>query len=130
MIEHLTANISAKTAAIGVIGLGYVGLPVACMLANSGFQVTGIDIDAERIATINRGETPIGGEEPGIADLIASVVGAGRLHATTDYAALRAVQVIIICVDTPVDEGTHLPSYRALRAVLAQLRGVLAAGAL
>jgi UDP-N-acetyl-D-mannosaminuronic acid dehydrogenase len=130
MIEHLTANITAKTAAVAVIGLGYVGLPVACMLANSGFQVTGIDIDAERIATINRGETPIGGEEPGIADLIASVVGAGRLRTTTDYAALRTAEVIIICVDTPVDEDTHLPSYRALRSVLAQLGSVLAPGAL
>jgi UDP-N-acetyl-D-mannosaminuronic acid dehydrogenase len=130
MIDQLTAKIISKTARIGVIGLGYVGLPVACMLAKSGFDVTGIDIDAERIVTINRGETPIGGIEPGIAELIAEVVAGGRLRASTSYADLRAAEVVIICVDTPVDEDTHLPSYRALRSVLAQLGGVLAAGAL
>lgn len=130
MIEQLRAKIENTTAQIGVIGLGYVGLPVACMLAKSGFAVTGIDIDAARIATINRGETPIGGIEPGIAELIAEVVSGGSFHAMTDYAELRAADVVIICVDTPVDEATHLPSYRALRAVLAALGSVLTTGAL
>lgn len=130
MIDQLTAKIRNKTAHISVIGLGYVGLPVASMMAKSGFRVTGIDIDAERIATINRGESPIGGEEPGIAALIAEVVTGGRLRASTDYDELRAADVVIICVDTPVDDDTHLPSYRALRSVLARLGGVLATGAL
>lgn len=130
MIEPLQTRIESKAAQIGVVGLGYVGLPVACMLAKSGFDVIGIDIDAERIATINRGETPIGGEEPGIADLIREVVRSGRMRASAAYDELRAAEVIIICVDTPVDEDTHLPAYRALRSVLARLGEVLKDGAL
>ena len=130
MIEKLKAKLESKIARIGVIGLGYVGLPVACVLAKSGFHVTGIDIDAERIATINEGETPIGGEEPGIAELIREVVAGGRMRASSDYKDLRSAEVIIICVDTPVDEDTRLPAYRALRAVLARLGEVLGDGAL
>jgi UDP-N-acetyl-D-mannosaminuronic acid dehydrogenase len=130
MIAQLTAQIADRSAHIGVIGLGYVGLPVACMLAQNGLAVTGIDIDAERVATINQGMTPIGGEEPGIADLIAAVVEGGRLRASTDYGTLRSADVIVICVDTPVESDTRLPSYRALRSVLARLGGVLKPGAL
>ncbi len=126
----ITQQIRDREVAVGVIGLGYVGLPVACILAKTGFKVIGVDIQAERIATINVGQSPIGGEEPGITDLIAETTTSGNLHATTDYQALSQARVIIVCVDTPVDKTTHYPTYRALRAALTALGEVIGQGTL
>ena len=129
MLAALETKINAKEARIGVIGLGYVGLPVAAMLAQAGFQVTGIDIVAERVASINRGENPIEGDEPGLADMLAAVVETGRLSASTDYDQLRNADIILINVETPVDDQ-HIPRYHALRSVCRSLGPVLPTGAL
>lgn len=123
-------QIQSRSACIGVVGLGYVGLPVACMLARSGFPVIGVDINHEKVTTIAAGQSPIGGEEPGLADLIAEVVSSGRLTVTTDIALLSRAHVIIICVDTPIEHDTHLPLYRGLRSVLKALGPVLQDGTL
>ena len=128
-LADLDARIRAKEARIGVIGLGYVGLPVAAMLTQAGFTVTGIDILAERIERINQGENPIEGDEPGLAELMAEVVGQGKLGASTDYERLRAADIVLINVETPVDEQ-HVPRYHALRAVCRDLGPVLKKGAL
>jgi UDP-N-acetyl-D-mannosaminuronic acid dehydrogenase len=125
----LQAKIAAKTAKIGVIGLGYVGLPVACLFADAGFDVVGVDIKSDRVASINRGQSPIEGQEPGLAELLARVVDAGSLRATTDYEPLGACDVVTINVETPVDEH-HVPRYAALRSVLRSLGPVLKDGAL
>jgi UDP-N-acetyl-D-glucosamine dehydrogenase len=63
--QSLNEKIQAKTAKVAVIGLGYVGLPVASMLADVGFQVIGVDLKEERIKLINEGISPIEGKEPG-----------------------------------------------------------------
>ena len=128
-LAELRTKIDQRQAVVGVIGLGYVGLPVACMFAQAGFSVVGLDIKADRIATISAGHNPIEGVEPGLAELIAEVVAAGRLHATTDYAQLRRADVVLIDVETPVDED-HVPQYAALKAVCQSLGPVLKAGAL
>ena len=127
--ETLREKISARTAKIGVVGLGYVGLPVACLFADAGFEVVGVDVKAGRVAAINRGESPIEGQEPGLAEVLAEVIGAGSLQATTDYAALGACDVVTINVETPVDEH-HVPRYAALRSALGSLGPVLKEGAL
>ena len=129
VLADLDARIRTKEARIGVIGLGYVGLPVAAMLAQAGFAVTGIDILAERVERISRGENPIEGDEPGLAELMAEVVGQGRLGASTDYAQLHDADIVLINVETPVDEQ-HVPRYHALRAVCRSLGPVLKKGAL
>ncbi|MDX1665166.1 MAG: nucleotide sugar dehydrogenase [Candidatus Promineifilaceae bacterium] len=129
MLDDLCRRIEEKSARVAVIGLGYVGLPVAAEFARVGYDVLGVDIQGERVARINRGESPIEGDEPGLDTLIADVVGAGRLRATTDYAELGSRDVILIAVETPVDEQ-QVPRYQALRAVLADLAPVLKAGAL
>lgn len=129
MLTELQARIARREARLAVVGLGYVGLPVACMFADAGFQVTGVEIRAERVARINAGESPIEGEEPGLAELLARVVAAGRLHATTDYEELRACDVVLIDVETPVDED-HVPRYGALRSACRALGPVLKPGAL
>ncbi|HOV49136.1 MAG TPA: nucleotide sugar dehydrogenase [Anaerolineae bacterium] len=128
-LNALQEKIADKTAKLAIIGLGYVGLPVACLFAEAGFDVIGVDIQAERVAQINAGLSPIEGDEPGLAELLAAVIGADRLRATTDYAALTECDGILICVETPVDER-HVPRYAALQNALRALGPVLKEGAL
>ena len=84
----LRDRIQAKTARVVVIGLGYVGLPVAARFAQAGFQVTGLDVDEAKVATIDAGGCPIEGEEPGLAELVARSL---RLDACTPRLIMRCV---------------------------------------
>jgi len=128
-LAALHQRIATRDAKLGVIGLGYVGLPVACIFAEAGFDVVGVDIKADRVATTNAGHSPIEGQEPGLADLLARVVAAGTLRATIDYIALADRDIITINVETPVDED-HTPRYKALKSVLRHLGPVLKPGTL
>lgn len=128
-LQELERRIEQRQAVIGVVGLGYVGLPVACMFAHAGFTVIGLDVKTDRVATINRGESPIEGDEPGLADLLAEVVRRGTLRATTRPDDLFAADVITLNVETPVDAG-HQPLYRALEAACQSVGPVLKPGAL
>ncbi|MGB9724148.1 MAG: nucleotide sugar dehydrogenase [Chloroflexia bacterium] len=119
-----------KEVPIAVIGLGYVGLPVACKFAQAGFEVRGIERNAEKVEQIRQGLSPIGGKEPGLAELLAEVVRRGRLHVTSDYAACRPARAVLIAVETPVDEITHRPAYTALHAALESLGPHLSRGTL
>ena len=86
-----------------MVGTGYVGLVTGACLANTGNDVICLDIDANKIAMLNRGEVPI--YEPGLRDMIARNVTAGRLKFSTDkQSAYRDAQVVFICVGTPPDE--------------------------
>jgi UDP-N-acetyl-D-glucosamine dehydrogenase len=97
--ETLLAGIANRSARAGVIGLGYVGLPLAMTIANSGVGVTGFDIDPGKIVMIEDGRSYI----EAVSDtLLARHVGEGRFRATTDFAALADCDVIIICVPTPL----------------------------
>ncbi len=128
-LPQLRQKIYDKTAVLGVIGLGYVGLPVAAMFARAGLRVIGVDVKSDRLATISAGRNPIEGEEPGLDELLAEVVGAGRLSATTDYDQLKQADIVLVDVETPVDD-THKPRYVALKAACASLAPVLKDGAL
>jgi UDP-N-acetyl-D-mannosaminuronic acid dehydrogenase len=127
--QLLWDHIEAETARVVVIGLGYVGLPVAARFAQAGFQVTGLDVDEAKVATIEAGGCPIEGEEPGLAELVAQVVATGRLHVTTDYAVCGEADVILIAVETPID-SVRQPRYTALRAALRELEPHLKTGAM
>jgi len=129
-MEDLIEAIRRRKARIVVVGLGYVGLPVACMFAKAGFQVTGIRRDSEKIAQINQGICPIEGKEPGLPELLAEVIRQGRLKATTDYKVCRKAQVVLIAVETPVDKITKKPGYEALRTTLQGLGQNLQPGTL
>src|SRR5688572_10017871 len=86
-----------------MVGTGYVGLVTGAGLANTGNDVTCLDIDARKIDMLNRGEIPI--YEPGLNALVARNVAAGRLHFTTDRnKSYRDAQIIFICVGTPPGE--------------------------
>lgn len=128
-LAGLAARVEAREVPVAVVGLGYVGLPAACILATTGFRVLGVDTKADRVASIARGENPIEGDEPGLSEMLAQAVGAGRLQTTTDPDALGEARVILICVDTPVDTD-HRPRYEALRAACAAIAPRLIAGAL
>ena len=98
-LDQLTKKIAARNARIGIIGLGYVGLPLAVEFAKEGFRVTGIDLDASRIAGVNRGRSYI--LDVSSADL-AKLRRRSRLHATSSFDVLKAQDAVIICVPTPL----------------------------
>ena len=125
MKHSLLTAIENKTANVVVLGLGYVGLPVACLFAEVGFPVVGIRRNQEKIELINQGVCPIEGKEPGLAELLARVVSEGRFRATTNYGICREAQVVLIAVETPVDMATKKPDYQALRSALTDLGGHL-----
>lgn len=129
ILDELRQTITNKEARLAIIGLGYVGLPVASEFARIGFNVLGVDVTKERVETINAGISPIVGREPGLKELVAEVIASGKLRATVDYEELADRDVILICVETPVDEH-NLPHYEALRSALNALGPVLKAGAL
>lgn len=128
-LNDLQRRIEDRTAVIGVIGLGYVGLPVACTFAQAGFSVIGVDVNAARVDTINAGNSPIEGDEPGLSELLAEVRDRGTLRATTDYQNLASVDVVTINVETPVGPDNR-PNYHALNAAARSLGAVLKAGSL
>lgn len=128
-LSELRSKIDSKEARLAVIGLGYVGLPVACEFARSGFDVLGVEIQLERVKKINAGISPIEGKEPGLAEVLKAVIGQGKLRVTTNYAELKERDVILIDVETPVDEN-NIPQYAALRSALQSLGPLLKHGAL
>jgi UDP-N-acetyl-D-glucosamine dehydrogenase len=97
--EALHQKLSNRTARVGVVGLGYVGLPLAVEMARAGFHVVGIDLDARKVGMINQGESYI--QDVPTAD-VAEFQRAGRLSATTDPAAIRGLDTVNICVPTPL----------------------------
>ncbi len=130
MFETLLEAIRRKEISVAVIGLGYVGLPVACKFAQVGFEVIGIERSAEKVAQIRQGLLPIGGKEPGLAELLLEAVRSGKLRAESDYSACRLARAVLLAVETPVDEITHRPAYTALRAALESLGPHLSRGTL
>jgi UDP-N-acetyl-D-glucosamine dehydrogenase len=97
--RSLVERLKGRNARAGVIGLGYVGLPLAVEFAKAGLTVVGIDLDDRKIQAINRGQSYI--LDVSEAD-VQTAVKAGRLTATTDFAALADVDTINICVPTPL----------------------------
>ena len=98
----LRKKIENHTARAGVIGLGYVGLPLAVSIARAGFRVTGIDIDQNKVESINRGISYI---EDIDSEELTPFVKSGRIDATTDYAVLDELDTVDICVPTPLGKS-------------------------
>src|SRR5215470_7947507 len=96
---ELKDKIRNRQARIGIIGLGYVGLPLAVEFAKAGFAVTGFDVDAGKVSSINKGHSYIG--DVTSAD-VAAAVKAGKLAATDDMSKLHDMDAIDICVPTPL----------------------------
>jgi UDP-N-acetyl-D-glucosamine dehydrogenase len=98
--DDLRAKIEQRGAQVGIIGLGYVGLPLAVRAGRVGFSVLGFDVSAEKIASLNDGESYIG--DVGSAE-VAELREKNRLEATSDFARLQSCDIVIICVPTPLN---------------------------
>ena len=96
----LKDKIEAKEAQICIIGLGYVGLPLAVSFAKAGYRVFGLDVDSRKVRALKRGESYI---QDVLSQEVSPLVTAGMLIPTTDYDTLGLVEVIFICVPTPFD---------------------------
>src|SRR5579862_4451393 len=102
-LQTLISRIESRTAVVGVIGLGYVGLPLLAAFHRAGFPVIGFDIDPAKISALYRGENYLKHLGPNLAS---DLVAAGRFDATTDSGRLGEADAVISCVPTPL--GSHL----------------------
>lgn len=105
---------------IAVIGMGYVGIPAAVLLADAGFDVTGLQRRSKRsgwkIEYLNEGKCPIGGDEPELPEMIERNVKSGRFRVTDNFSVLGDMDIILIDVQTPTDKD-HIPRYESLKEV-------------
>ncbi|MFL6211413.1 MAG: nucleotide sugar dehydrogenase [Pyrinomonadaceae bacterium] len=124
--DSLLELVRAQRAHIGVIGLGYVGLPLLVEFAGKGFQATGFEVDETKAARINAGDSYI----PDVpTPRVQALVEEGRLRATTDFGALNACDAIIICVPTPLRK-TKEPDISYILAAAEQIQQNLRRGQL
>src|SRR3989454_2491371 len=99
-LESLDLMLPHRTANVGIVGLGYVGLPLALLFTDAGFPVTGFDVDAEKVTKLCRGESYIY-RVPSSEIQLARMK---RFSATVDYSDIAGMNVVIICVPTPLNE--------------------------
>nr|HID12276.1 nucleotide sugar dehydrogenase [Anaerolineae bacterium] len=125
-MSTLRDKIANRTAHVAIIGLGYVGLPLATAFARAGFRITGVDIDQRKVDAITAGRSYI----LDVADRdLAPHVQSGRLTATSDYDVLREVDAMFICVPTPYD-AQRAPDLSYIRAASRGIRPRLRPGQL
>src|SRR4029453_8924529 len=96
---QILAKLASREAHVAVIGLGYVGLPLAVVFAEAGYCVTGIELDARKVVAVNKGESYI---DDGKSRTVKELVSHGRLSATSDFAVLELCDALSICVPTPL----------------------------
>src|SRR5437016_2156636 len=97
--QVLEEKIRTRRARVGIVGLGYVGLPLAVEFAKAGFTVTGIDLSQEKVRRVNAGDSYIGDIS---SSTLAPLVEAGKLRATADFSAVQELDTVNICVPTPL----------------------------
>ena len=124
--ESLLARIANREARVGVIGLGYVGLPLVVEFAHGGFKSTGFEVYSRKAEAINRGESYIP-DVPGAQ--VAELVMKGNLGATTDFARLAEQDIVIICVPTPLRK-TKDPDVSYILAAADRIKATLKRGQL
>ncbi|MFN8435268.1 MAG: nucleotide sugar dehydrogenase [Anaerolineales bacterium] len=97
--EDLIKKLKEKNAKVAILGLGYVGLPLAVVFGEAGFKVTGVDPDKRKVESLNKGESYI----PDVkTEAVANLVKNGMLTATTDFSVLKEMDAVSICVPTPL----------------------------
>jgi UDP-N-acetyl-D-glucosamine dehydrogenase len=100
--EQIEDRIRNRTATVGVLGLGYVGLPLAVEFAEAGFHVIGIDIGAQKVGRLNRGDSYV---QDVPSSQLRALTDSARLHATTDFNVLDQLDTVNICVPTPLGKS-------------------------
>lgn len=124
--DALLGKINIKDAAVGIVGLGYVGLPLATAFAESGYRVTGVDLSEEVVSGISRGISHVGDVS---SEQLSRLTIEGRIVATSDYEALSAVDCISICVPTPLTKSRD-PDISFITAAVDRLMPCLKKGML
>lgn len=109
-----SARFQPRETQVGVVGLGYVGLPLAVEIARAGFPVTGVDTDSSKVALLQNGESGIGDVDAGE---LRGLVASSRLRVSAAYSDLKACDVISICVPTPLGKTRDPDSRHILQAV-------------
>ena len=99
--SELLGKIKDKSATVGIVGLGYVGLPLAVEFAKAGYRTIGFDVQAKKVNAVNSGRNYIGDI---VGDTLKNMVDGGRLSATSDFAFIKKVDAVCICVPTPLDK--------------------------
>jgi len=97
--EILEEKIRSRRASVGIVGLGYVGLPLAVEFAKAGFTVTGIDVNTQKVERVNAGDSYVGDIS---SDVLSALVKDGKLRATTDFGIVSELDTVNICVPTPL----------------------------
>ncbi|MES1227489.1 MAG: UDP-N-acetyl-D-glucosamine dehydrogenase, partial [Armatimonadota bacterium] len=124
--QQFIDKVANKTAVVGVVGLGYVGLPFAVEKAKMGYKVIGIDQNPKRAAMVNRGENYIGDvKDEELKDLVAR----GLIEAVSDFDRVPEMDAIIIAVPTPLDKNL-IPDMSYVRSVSESLSGKIRPGQL
>ncbi len=111
---------------ISVIGLGYVGLPLAVSAAKAGFKVIGIDLDEVKVSEINKGKSQI---EDINNDELVGLVRSGKLTAESNYSSIEYAEIVVICVPTPLLQS-KLPDLSYVESVAKSIKGKLSEGSL
>ncbi|MDQ1911294.1 nucleotide sugar dehydrogenase [Paenibacillus sp. GD4] len=101
LVHRLLEGITNRSAVLGVIGLGYVGLPLSVEKAKTGYHVIGFDVQQSRVDMVNKGVNYIGDV---VEDELRDLVQEGRIRATVDYSEINNLDIVAICVPTPLDE--------------------------
>ncbi|GAB4524945.1 MAG: nucleotide sugar dehydrogenase [Anaerolineae bacterium] len=123
----LLTKLETRQAHCAVIGLGYVGLPLAVELAETGYTVIGLDVNTDKVLQINRGESYIS-DVPSAR--LKPLVESGQLCATSDYNELRHVDSINICVPTPLSKKTRDPDMSYIQSAITEIAKIAHAGML
>ncbi len=124
--KRLVDLFASRKARVGIIGMGYVGYPIALLAAEHGFDVIGIEIDKGRVDMINRGESHVL-DVP--SEAVEPLVKAGKISATTEYSAISDLDVVIITVPTPLNK-TGDPDMQYIVSVLESMKPYLHSGML
>jgi UDP-N-acetyl-D-glucosamine dehydrogenase len=124
--EDLLAKLNGRSATIAVVGLGYVGLPLACAFAEAGHRVIGIDVSIDKVDGVNAGNSHISDVAP---SQVKRLIDEKRLRATTEFEAARVADVAVISVPTPIDEY-RVPDLSYVTSAALSLAEVMPKGSL
>ncbi len=129
-INERIKKIAKHEAKIGVVGLGYVGFPLALSLADAGFNVIGVDIDKKKIDRFNKGKLVFGKSEAGLQKLLDKDIHFGKCKFSPLYSDLRGCDAIVISVQTPLQKNKLIPDCKILKSAVRSVAKVISSDSL
>ncbi|MFN9037304.1 MAG: NAD(P)-binding domain-containing protein, partial [Planctomyces sp.] len=126
LVDSLAAKIADRTAKVGIIGLGYVGLPLISAFVNAGFRCIGFDVDAGKVQTLLQGRSYI---RHIASETVAGWISKSQLDPTSDMSRLGEADALLICVPTPLNESRD-PDLQYIESTAASIAKVLRPGQL